>query len=58
LTRKTANSLESLLELPASLFVDYYKKIEDSLIEEQRQKKKEIEKIKSQQYSTRSQFKF
>lgn len=54
LTRKTSNSLSSLLELEAPLFIDYSKKIETQLIEEYNAKKKAAEKQENAQRSARA----
>ena len=48
LTRKTSNDLGSLLELPGNLLMDYYRQVEDELIEEYKEKKRQIEKQKAE----------
>lgn len=54
LTRKTSNTLESLLELEAPMFIDYSKKIETQLIDEHNARKKQAEKQANEQKAARA----
>ncbi len=44
LTRRTSNDLHALLELPGNMLIDYYRQVEQELIEEQKERKRQHEK--------------
>ncbi len=53
LTRKTSNDVGTLLELPGNMFIDYYKRVEEELIEEQKAKKKKQKEAESKRQAER-----
>ncbi|MCA1807029.1 MAG: hypothetical protein LC687_04160 [Actinobacteria bacterium] len=48
MTRRTSNDLHALLELPGNILIDYYRQVEQELIEENKEKKRQQEKRESQ----------
>ena len=48
LTRRTANDVAALMELPGNIYLDYYKQVEQELVEEAKERKREHDRIKAQ----------